>query len=69
MREDGRRDGGSTFEDDAEGALADFLAYAVVDADDVVGAGWMRGHYLRYVLVLERKLALPGEAEPVQPTR
>lgn len=44
-------DGWSTFEDDTEGALADFLANAVVDADDVVGAGGMRSHYWRYVLV------------------
>lgn len=46
-----RKDDGAgrmrTFEDDAEGALADFLANSVVDTDDVVGAGGMGGHHGR----------------------
>ena len=50
-KDDGAEQGWSTLEDDTEGALADFLANAVVDPDDVVGPGGMRGHYWRYVLV------------------
>jgi hypothetical protein len=48
--DDGAEEGWSTLEDDTEGALADFLANAVVDADDVVGSGGMRRHCWRYVL-------------------
>lgn len=42
--DDGAEEGWSTLEDDTEGALADFLANAVVDTDDVVGSGGMGSH-------------------------